>query len=77
MATPSIETRAGMTSFSTITGERFLAQGLARRGEAHDGAGIGIGLDDGELLHGLGELALDPADRLAHVARGGVEVDIG
>ena len=58
-------------------GERLFAQGLARRGEAHDGAGIGVGLDDGELLHGFGELPLDPADGLAHVARRGVEVDVG
>ena len=58
-------------------GERLLAQGVARRGEAHDGACVGIGLDDGELLHRFGELPLDPADRLAHVARGDVEVDVG
>ena len=57
--------------------ERLLAQGFARRGEAHDGAGIGIGLDDGELLHVLGKLPLDPADGLADVAGGGVEVDVG
>ena len=58
-------------------GERILAQGVARSGEAHDGARVGIGLDDGELLHRFGELPLDPAHRLAHVARGGVEVGVG
>ena len=72
-----MEIRAGDDVLLDDPGERLFAQGLARRGEAHDGAGIGVGLDDGELLHVFGELPLDPADGLAHVARRGVEVGVG
>jgi hypothetical protein len=41
----------------------------------HDGVGIVVGLDDGDVVDVVGQLALDIADRVTKVVRGNVDVD--
>ena len=48
---------------------------LRRDGEAHDGVGIVVGLDDGTIVDVVGKLPLDVADRVAQIVGGDVEID--
>ena len=39
--------------------------------------GIGVGLDDGDVLDAFRQLPLDPGDRFADVVGGNVQIDVG
>ena len=58
-------------------GQRLLGQALADHRQADDRPGVGIGLHHGHVLDAVGQVALDPGHRLAHVIGGDVKVYVG